>query len=93
MSLFLLGIFFLLSFLGIPLAVSLGLSSVITVLIYDLPITIITRLMYTSMNSFLLVAVPLFILAGTVMEKGGVADRIFSAANSYIGDSAGVLAW
>lgn len=91
MSLFLLGIFFLLSFLGIPLAVSLGLSSVITVLIYDLPITIITRLMYTSMNSFLLVAVPLFILAGTVMEKGGVADRIFSAANSYIGRFRGGL--
>ena len=91
MSLFLLGIFILLSFLGIPLAVSLGLSSVITVLIYDLPITIITRLMYTSMNSFLLVAVPLFILAGTVMEKGGVADRIFSAANSYIGRFRGGL--
>jgi tripartite ATP-independent transporter DctM subunit len=85
MSLFLLGIFFLLSFLGIPLAVSLGLSSILTVVIYDLPITIITRLMYTSMNSFLLVAVPLFILAGTVMEKGGVADRIFNAANSFVG--------
>ena len=85
MSLFLLGIFFLLNFLGIPLAVSLGLSSILTVVIYDLPITIITRLMYTSMNSFLLVAVPLFILAGTVMEKGGVADRIFNAANSFVG--------
>lgn len=71
--------------MGIPLAVSLGLSSILTVLIYDLPITIITRLMYTSMNSFLLVAVPLFILAGTVMEKGGVADRIFNAANSFVG--------
>lgn len=91
MSLFLLGIFFFLSFLGIPLAVSLGLSSVITVLMFDLPLTIITRLMYTSMNSFLLVAVPLFILAGTVMEKGGVADRIFNAANSYIGRFRGGL--
>ena len=91
MSLFLLGIFFFLSFLGIPLAVSLGLSSVITVLMYDLPLTIITRLMYTSMNSFLLVAVPLFILAGTVMEKGGVADRIFNAAKSYIGRFRGGL--
>lgn len=91
MSLFLLGMFFFLSFLGIPLAVSLGLSSVITVLMFDLPLTIITRLMYTSMNSFLLVAVPLFILAGTVMEKGGVADRIFNAANSYIGRFRGGL--
>ncbi|WP_319558996.1 TRAP transporter large permease [Marispirochaeta sp.] len=85
MSLLLLGLFFILSFLGIPLAVSLGISSIITVVLYDLPITIIARLMYTSMNSFLLVAVPLFILAGTVMEKGGVANRIFNAANSFVG--------
>jgi tripartite ATP-independent transporter DctM subunit len=91
MSLVLLGIFFFLSFLGIPLAISLGLSSVITVVMFDLPITIISRLMYTSMNSFLLVAVPLFILAGTVMEKGGVADRIFNAAKSYIGRFRGGL--
>ena len=91
MRLVLLGVFFFLSFLGIPLAVSLGLSSIITVVMYDLPITIISRLMYTSMNSFLLVAVPLFILAGTVMEKGGVADRIFNAANSFIGRFRGGL--
>ena len=43
------------------------------------------------MNSFLLVAVPLFILAGTVMEKGGVADRIFAAAKSYVGRFRGGL--
>lgn len=91
MSLMLLGAFFLLSFLGIPLAVSLGLSSIIVLLSYGLPITIVPRLMYTSMNSFLLVAVPLFILAGTVMEKGSVADRIFDAAKSYIGRFRGGL--
>ncbi|MCF7934431.1 MAG: TRAP transporter large permease [Spirochaetia bacterium] len=85
MSLTLLGLFFLMSFLGIPLAISLGLSVITTVIAFDLPVTIVTRLMYTSMNSFLLVAVPLFILAGSVMEKGGVADRIFNAANSYVG--------
>jgi TRAP-type mannitol/chloroaromatic compound transport system permease large subunit len=71
MSLTLLGLFFLMSFLGIPLAISLGLSVITTVIAFDLPVTIVTRLMYTSMNSFLLVAVPLFILAGSVMEKGG----------------------
>ena len=91
MSVFLLIVFFILSFLGIPLAISLGLASIGTVLIYGLPITIIARLMYTSMNSFLLVAVPLFILAGTVMEKGGVADRIFAAAKSYVGRFRGGL--
>lgn len=85
MSLFLISIFFILSFLGIPLAVSLGLSSILTTFIYGLPLTIITRLMYTSMNSFLLVAVPLFVLAGNVMQEGGVSDRIFESANSWMG--------
>ena len=91
MSVFLLVVFFVLSFMGIPLAISLGLASIGTVVLYGLPITIIARLMYTSMNSFLLVAVPLFILAGTVMEKGGVADRIFAAAKSYVGRFRGGL--
>lgn len=68
MSLFLIIIFFVLSFLGIPLAVSLGLSSILTLSMFGLPLTIVTRLMYTSMNSFLLVAVPLFVLAGNVMQ-------------------------
>lgn len=85
MSLILILLFFILSFFGIPLAISLGLSSILTVYIYGLPLTIITRLMYTSMNSFILVAVPLFILAGNVMQGGGVSDQIFGAANSWMG--------
>ncbi|MGP1419504.1 MAG: TRAP transporter large permease, partial [Sphaerochaetaceae bacterium] len=85
MSFFLIIAFFILSFAGIPLAVSLGVSSILTVLVYELPLTIVTRLMYTSMNSFLLVAVPLFVLAGNVMQGGGVSDRIFEAANSWMG--------
>lgn len=85
MSWTLLGIFGVLSLLGVPLAVSLGLAGVVTILVYDLSLSIVPQAMYTSMNSFLLVAVPLFILAGTVMEKGGVADRLFSAANAAVG--------
>lgn len=81
----LLGLFFILSLLGIPLATSLGLSVAATLIVYDLPLTIVPTLMYTSMNSFLLVAVPLFILAGSVMGKGAVADKIFNAANSLVG--------
>ncbi len=85
MSLMLISIFLILSIFGIPLAISLGLSVTVTVLLYDLPLNIVSRLMYTSMNSFLLVAVPLFILAGSVMGKGAVSDKIFNAANSIVG--------
>ena len=85
MSLTLLGLFLVLAVLGVPVAVSLGLASALTLYIYDLPLSVVSQSMYTAMNSFLLVAVPLFILAGSVMERGGVSDRIFSAANALVG--------
>jgi len=85
MSIMLLGIFFTLSLLGIPLAISLGLSVAVTIVMFDLSLALIARLMYTSMNSYLLVAIPLFILAGAIMEKGGVSNRIFNAANAVVG--------
>lgn len=85
MSVFLLLMFFMLSLLGVPLAISLGLSVASTFFLFDLPLVVIPRLMYTSMNSFLLVAVPLFILAGLVMEKGGVSDEIFNASRTLVG--------
>ncbi len=85
MSTMLLGIFFVLSLLGLPLAVSLGLAVTSTLIVFDMSLAVVARAMYTSMNSFLLVAVPLFVLAGLVMDRGGVADRIFGAANTVVG--------
>lgn len=85
MSWTLLSIFFVFGILGVPLAVSLGLAAAATLVLYDLPVSVVAQSMYTSMNSFLLVAVPLFILAGSVMERGGVSDRIFAAANGVVG--------
>jgi tripartite ATP-independent transporter DctM subunit len=81
----LIAVFLLLSLLGVPLAVSLGLGVVVTLLVYDFPLDLLAQSMYTSMNSFLLVAVPLFILAGNIMAGGGISDRIFHAAESVVG--------
>lgn len=86
MSIFLIILFFVLMFLGIPVAVSLGFSSVLTLLLFtDIPLTLISQSMFSSMNSFIMVAVPLFILAGNIMDKGGVGDKIFNFANSMVG--------
>ncbi|WP_300271668.1 TRAP transporter large permease [Halomonas sp.] len=85
MSWVLLGSFFALSLVGVPLAISLGLATTLTFLLFDLPLSLLAQRMYSSMNSFLLVAVPLFILAGNVMGGGGISDRIFFAANSVVG--------
>ena len=86
MSLFLLLSFFGLSMLGIPLAVALALAGVATLWLYtSMPVDLLSQTMFSSMNSFLLVAVPLFILVGTVMERGRVAERIFDFAEAIVG--------
>lgn len=86
MSLFLLFSFFGLSMLGIPLAVALALAGVATLWLYtSMPMDLLSQTMFSSMNSFLLVAVPLFILVGTVMERGRVAERIFDFAEAIVG--------
>lgn len=85
-SLALLLIFIVFVFLGIPIAVSLGAASVIcVVLLSDLPLSMAAQSMFTSMNSFIMVAVPLFILCGSLMDEGGVADRIYNLAEALVG--------
>ncbi|MBS7544755.1 TRAP transporter large permease [Ancylobacter oerskovii] len=86
MSAILFALFCVLSALGVPLAIALGLAAVATLLVFTpMPLDLLTQTMFSSMNSFLLVAVPLFILVGAVMERGRVAERIFDFAESMVG--------
>lgn len=91
MSLTLLVVFIVLAVLGVPLAVALGLGTLSVLWLFDLPLSMITQRMATSINSFLLIAVPLFIMAGLIMERGGLSERIFDAAQSVIGRFRGGL--
>lgn len=86
MSLVIILLFMVLMFLGVPIAVSLGTASVI-VMAYmtDLPLNMATQSMFTAMNSFIMVAVPLFILCGSLMDEGGIADRIYDLAEALVG--------
>ncbi len=86
MSITLLLIFLGLSALGVPLAIALGLSGVAAVVAFSpTPISLLSESMFSAMNSFLLVAVPLFLLVGQLMQRGGVADRIFDFAHAIVG--------
>ncbi|MEP3435915.1 MAG: TRAP transporter large permease [Hoeflea sp.] len=93
MSITLLVLFGVIALLGVPLSLSLGLAAVITLWHYDLPVAMITQNMATSINSFLLIAVPLFILAGQIMERGGLSERIFDAAEAVVGRFRGGLGY
>jgi len=85
-SVFILLCFLVLMVLGIPVAVSLGAASIAAIMIFDTStIASAVKLMYSSMNSFTMVAVPLFFLAGVLMEKGGVAQQIFDFCEDIVG--------
>ena len=86
MSWVLIAIFLVLMFLGVPIAVSLGAASVITIAaMTDLPLSMAAQSMFTAMNSFIMVAVPLFILCGSLMDEGGIADRIYDLSEALVG--------
>ena len=79
-------IFIVLMFLGVPIAVSLGASAVICIVtMSDIPLSLAAQSMFTSMNSFIMVVVPLFILCGSLMDEGGVADKIYGLAEALVG--------
>lgn len=86
MSVAIMLIFLTLMFLGVPIAVSLGAASVIVMAtMSDLPLSMAAQSMFTAMNSFIMVAVPLFILCGSLMDEGGIADRIYDLAEALVG--------
>lgn len=79
--------------LGVPVAVALGLSSSIALLIgADTPLLVLAQRAFVSLDSFPLLAIPLFILAGVVMEYGGISQRLINFANALTGHLTGGLA-
>ena len=62
----------------IPIAYALGLSSMIVIIKMGLPLTSAINSMYSSVNNFSLLAVPLFMLLAQLMDKGGITDRLFA---------------
>lgn len=91
MAALLFGSFIVLIFLGIPVAFSLGLASLLYLVIGDIPLTIIPQRMFGGLNSFTLLCIPGFILAGNLMNAGGITDRIIHFANSILGHIRGGL--
>lgn len=77
--------FIVLIFLGIPVAFSLGISSLIYLIMVDIPLNILPQKMYAGIDSFVLVCIPGFILAGNLMNTGGITKRIIHFSNAVVG--------
>jgi len=83
--------FLVLIFLGFPIAFSLGLSSLIYLITADISLSIIPQKMFEGLNSFVLLCIPGFILAGNLMNAGGITSRLINFANSLLGRVRGGL--
>ena len=78
--------------IGVPIAVAIGLASVIGIEAQGrLPLLLVAQRMFTGIDSFPLMAIPLFILAGNLMETGGISRRLVNFAKSLVGGVQGGL--
>lgn len=92
-SIFIFITFFIILFLGAPIGVALGGSALSYILFFtDIPTTIVAQQMISSVDSFTLMAVPFFVMAGSLMEFGGISKRIIAFAKSLVGHFTGGLA-
>lgn len=93
MSSILFGGFAVLAALGVPIAVVLGLASVIALAVgTDIPLVVVAQRMFTAVSSFPLMAIPFFMIAGALMEGGGISRRLINLANKMVGSITGGLA-
>ena len=92
MILLLLAVFIVCLSLRFPIAFSLGLSCLVYVLFKGIPLIVVPMKMYSGIDVFVLLSIPGFILAGNLMNQGGLTDKIISFSNHLLGHIRGGLA-
>ena len=78
--------------IGVPLALVLGITGLAALVAMGVPLQVVAQRMFTGIDSFPLMAVPFFILAGDIMNRGGTTIRLIRFANSLVGHIRGGLA-
>ena len=79
-------------FIGLPVAFSLGTASLALIVAFDLPLKIVGQSIFSSLDSFVLLAVPLFVLMSQVLLDGRVGDDLFDVMNAWVRHLPGGLA-
>jgi len=92
MALLVVGVFLLSIAAGVPIAFSLGFSALAYLLVAGVPVAVIPQTMFAGLDSFVMLAIPAFILAGNLMNAGGITNRIIDFANALVGHIRGGLA-
>jgi len=77
---------------GVPIAISLGLSGVLGIVLSGTPLTIIPHRLFYGADSYIMLAIPLFLLTGELMNIGGITKRLIRFSQSAVGHIIGGLA-
>ncbi len=83
--------FTVLTVIGVPLFAAVGVTTILALFLIDIPYTLMAQTGYNSLTPFPLLTIPLFILAGRLMEVGGMANRLIGIATSLVGAYRGSL--
>lgn len=75
--------------IGVPISVSLGVATIVTLLTFDVPLAVVAQRMFTALDSVSIMAIPFFVLAGNLMTKGGISRRLVVFSNKIIGNVRG----
>ena len=92
--------FFVMLLIGVPIAICLGMSSVLTILyashfvrkFANLTLSVVATNTYTGISKFLLLAIPFFVLSGNIMAKAGISQRLVRFIDDCVGHRRGSLA-
>ena len=91
-ALVLFGVFFVLLLLSVPIGYAIGIATLITMINFtSMPTLMIAQNAITGVDSFPLLAIPFFMLAGNLMSSGGIARRLVNFFESFIGHITGGL--
>ncbi|MCU0589312.1 MAG: TRAP transporter large permease [Syntrophobacteraceae bacterium] len=91
-ALILFGCFFLLMFAGVPIAASLGLAGTLSIALAKLGIMAVPTNVYAGIAKYPLLAIPMFVMAGAIFDRSGVAERLLRFTTSIVGRGRGSLA-
>lgn len=78
--------------LSVPIAFTIGLAALAGLIVVEIPLEIVAQRMFTQIDSFTMLAIPFFILAGNLMDKGGISRTIVDLASQLVGHIRGGLA-
>lgn len=83
----------LLLIIGVPISISLGAATMLSMLTFDVPLAVVGQRMFTALDSVSIMAIPFFVLAGNLMTNGGISRRLVDFANRIIGNVRGGMCY